>query len=104
MNRVDAPRGKSAASHQPEAKNLFEIYHEPEPGGGYRVIYFTELDPHERDIEVERVMRAAHVFDGFVPAGDEAAKAHVTEILTRLNAGELLDATAIQAALAGVLV
>lgn len=78
-------------------KVMFEIYREA-AGGPHRVVYFTELDEHERDAEIARAMRGEHVFDGFAQAGDRARDA-IDTLVDRLNRDEPLDAQAIAAAL-----
>ena len=47
-------------------KVMFEIYREPEAAGRYRVVYFTELDEHNRELEINDAMRGEHVFDGYL--------------------------------------
>jgi len=70
-------------------KVMFEIYRDPEPNGRYHVVYFTELDEHNKEKEINDAMRGDHVFDGFFRNyTKEEAKRTVTSILERLNAGE----------------
>ena len=74
-------------------KVMFEIYREPEVAGRYRVVYFTELDEHNREIEINDAMRGEHVFDGYLRNfNKQEGKRIVTEILERLNAGQTLSA------------
>ncbi len=82
-------------------KVLFEIYRDGN-GGPYRVVYFTELDTHDRDAEIERAMNGEHVFDGFASEGGEAKPA-IEALVDRLNRGERLDAQAITTLLKGIL-
>ncbi len=73
-------------------KVMFEIYREPEATGRYRVVYFTELDEHNREIEINDAMRGEHVFDGYLRNHNkQEGKRIVTEILERLNAGQRLS-------------
>lgn len=73
-------------------KVMFEIYREPEAAGRYRVVYFTELDEHNRDLEISDAMRGEHIFDGYFRNHKKhEAKLVVTEILERLNAGQKLS-------------
>ncbi len=73
-------------------KTMFEIYRDPSSGNRHRVVYFTELDEHNKEKEINDAMRGDHLFDGFVPNhGKEEAKRAVTAILTRLDAGERLS-------------
>jgi hypothetical protein len=73
-------------------KLMFEIYREPDSRGRYRVVYFTELDEHNKEKEINDAMRGDHIFDGFIRNHNkEDAKRAVTEILERLNKGEKLS-------------
>lgn len=85
-------------------RTLFEIYRESGERGGFRVVFFTDLDPQQRDEEIERAMEGEHIFDGFISAGDLQARERVHELVARLNRGERLDAAVIRAELTGVLV
>jgi hypothetical protein len=70
-------------------KVMFEIYREAEMGQRYRVVYFTELDEHNREIEINEAMRGQHVFDGyFRNYSKQEGKRIVAGILERLNSGE----------------
>lgn len=90
--------------NQTAARTMFEIYRDAGPAGDYRVVFFTELDSHERDDEIGRAMDGEHVFDGFFRSGDDAAKARIADILNRMNRGERLNAAAIESQLSGLLV
>ena len=73
-------------------KVMFEIYREPEGSGRYRVVYFTELDEHNREIEINDAMRGEHVFDGYLRNHNkQEGKRVVTEILERLNSGQKIS-------------
>ena len=70
-------------------KIMFEIYREPEFGRQYRVVYFTELDEHNKEKEINEAMRGEHVFDGYLRNfKKQEGKRIVSEILERLNSGE----------------
>jgi len=70
-------------------KIMFEIYREPEFGRQYRVVYFTELDEHNKEKEINEAMRGEHVFDGFLRNfKKQEGKRIVSGILERLNSGE----------------
>jgi len=78
-------------------KVMFEIYRAIDSNGVYRVVYFTELDDHNKEKEINDAMRGDHVFDGFIRNfSKEEAKRAVARMLERLNAGELLDRSAIE--------
>jgi hypothetical protein len=72
-------------------KVMFEIYREPEFGRQYRVVYFTELDEHNREIEINEAMRGEHIFDGYLRNfTKQEGKRLVAKILERLNSGETI--------------
>jgi hypothetical protein len=78
-------------------KVMFEIYREPEFGRRYRVVYFTELDEHNREVEINEAMRGDHVFDGYLRNfTKEEGKRIVAEILERLNSGQRISAADIE--------
>jgi hypothetical protein len=78
-------------------KIMFEIYREPAFNRRYRVVYFTELDDHNRESEINDAMRGEHIFDGYFKTyTKEEAKRAVTGILERLNRGETLARTDIE--------
>lgn len=78
-------------------KVMFEIYRDASYGGGYKVVYFTELGEHDKEKEIDDAMRGEHVFDGFLLHREsQHAKREVAEILDRLNRGEALEPKAIE--------
>ena len=94
-------QGGTVAATRAAAKVMFEIYREGGYNRAYRVVYFTELNDHNRETEFNRALAGEHVYDGFIR--DDArkdAKAVVREILGRLNDGEDLTAAEIERSLA----
>jgi hypothetical protein len=78
-------------------KVMFEIYRDPNLGGRYRVVYFTELDEHNKEKEINDAMRGDHLFDGFIPNhSKENAKQAVNALLARMDAGERLNRAEIE--------
>jgi hypothetical protein len=76
---------------------MFEIYRDPAWSGKYRVVYFTELNDHNRELEFNHAMRGEHFFDGFLRNyGKEEAKSVINQLLDRLNSGEKLDAAQVK--------
>jgi hypothetical protein len=73
-------------------KVMFEIYRETEYTGRYRVVYFTELNDHNKESEINRALAGEHFYDGFIrnQRRDEA-KGIIESILSRLNEGERVD-------------
>ena len=76
----------------PSNKIMFEIYFQTGHPRKYRVIYFTELDEHARDVEISLAMDGEHLFDAFINEQDAPeAKEVITALIGRLNNGEPWD-------------
>lgn len=73
-------------------KVMFEIYREPIYSGRFRVVYFTELNDHNREAEFNQALRGEHLFDGYLKNyGKDEAKQVIGQLLERLNRGEALN-------------
>jgi hypothetical protein len=81
-------------------KVMFEIYKETEYTGKYRVVYFTELQDHNKETEINHAMAGEHVFDGFIKNfRKDEAKEIINSLLGRMNSGEQVAAQDIERAL-----
>jgi hypothetical protein len=81
----------STISSESAKKIMFEIYRERPHDGPYKVVYFTELGEHERELEIGNAMRGAHVFDGFLLSESRhKGKQTINSLLDRLNQGQAL--------------
>jgi hypothetical protein len=81
-------------------KVMFQIYREPAFNRRYRVVYFTELDEHNKDTEINDALRGETIFDGFLRNyTKEEAKRVVADILARLNNGETVEPAEIESQL-----
>jgi hypothetical protein len=81
-------------------KVMFEIYKETEYSGRYRVVYYTELQDHNKETEINHAMAGEHVFDGFIKNfRKDEAKEIIDRLLGRMNDGERVDAAEIERAL-----
>jgi hypothetical protein len=81
----------------PPDKIMFEIFKDTARNGDYQVIYFTELDDHTREVEINRAANGEHVFDGFIRnRGKDQAKLVLGSILQRLNSGEAIQPAEIE--------
>ena len=81
-------------------KVMFEIYRETEYSGRYRVVYFTELQDHNKESEINHAMAGEHFFDGFIKNyKKDEAKAIIDSILGRLNSGETVPPAEVERAL-----
>jgi hypothetical protein len=82
-------------------KVMFEIYREAGYDRRYRVVYFTELDEHTKDVEIARATAGEHFYDGFLRAAAmNDARRVVSGLLERLNAGEAISVEEVEQALA----
>ena len=70
-------------------KIMFMIYREEGFSRKYRVVYFTELDEHNKESEINAAMAGEHFYDGFIKSGSSKdGEAVIDQFLHRLNAGE----------------
>jgi hypothetical protein len=82
-------------------KIMFEIYREATYSRNYRVVYFTELQDHNKEMEINRAMAGEHFYDGFIRAyRKDQAKEVINGILARLNQGEPVAKEEVASALA----
>ncbi|HZZ82700.1 MAG TPA: hypothetical protein VFE62_29650 [Gemmataceae bacterium] len=82
-------------------KIMFEIYREAAYDRRFRVVYFTELDEHNKDEEIARAVAGDHVYDGFLREKTlHEAKDVIKILLDRLNRGEIVTPEVVATALA----
>jgi hypothetical protein len=63
-------------------------------------VYFTELQDHNKETEINHALAGEHFYDGFIKNfGKDEAKEIIQSLLTRLNSGEKFDAQEIERAL-----
>jgi hypothetical protein len=81
-------------------KVMFEIYRETEYTGKFRVVYFTELQDHNKESEINHALAGEHFYDGFLKNyRKDEAKQIIEALLDRLNGGEKLGPQEIESAL-----
>ena len=81
-------------------KVMFEIFREAGLNGRFKVVYFTELGEHDKEVEIADAMRGDHIYDGFLLHRERNQAKHVVdEILDRLNRGEAIQPDDIEQAL-----
>lgn len=79
-------------------KIMFEIYRETTYTGKFRVVYFTELQDHNKETEISRAMAGEHFYDGFIRAyRKDQAKELIDKILNRMNEGETMTPDQVEA-------
>jgi hypothetical protein len=85
-------------------KTMFEIYREASYNRRYKVVYFSELNEHNKETEINRAMAGDHFYDGFLSGvRKEEAKAIIDRALFRLNNGEYLRPDELERDLSGFL-
>jgi len=73
-------------------KTMFEVYRDATYGSEFRVVYFTELQDHNKEIEINRAMAGEHFVDGFLrDLRKEDAKEIIDSLLGRMNEGQMLS-------------
>ena len=78
-------------------KIMFEIYKETTYTGNYRVVYFTELQDHNKESEISHAIAGEHFYDGFIKNyRKEQAKEVINKLLERLNIGEKVSPAEIE--------
>ena len=81
-------------------KTMFMIYRDTTYTDKYMVCYFTELDEHNKEREINKAFSGEFFFDGFIKNSEKTkAKAVIAEFLEKLNNGEKLEPTDIENAL-----
>jgi hypothetical protein len=85
-------------------KVMFQIYREASYNRRYKVVYFTELNEHNKESEINRAMAGDHFFDGFLNGvRKDEAKAIIDRMLLRLNSGEQAQPDELERELSGYL-
>jgi len=65
---------------------MFEIYREADFNRRVRVVYFTELDEHERDSQIDAALAGEPLYSGFLTAARIAeAKEVIAAFLDKSN-------------------
>ncbi|MBI3666791.1 MAG: hypothetical protein HY236_11315 [Acidobacteria bacterium] len=81
-------------------KVMFEIYREKTYTGQYRVVYYTELDEHNKEWEINRALAGDSFYDGFLKSHRaEEGKQIIAQFIDRMNQGEKIDPGQLSAAL-----
>jgi flagella basal body P-ring formation protein FlgA len=72
-----------------EGKIMFSIYKDTTYNNDFHVVYFTELNEHNKDDEINKAMAGESLFDGYLREASKAeAKVLIAQSLRRLNEGE----------------
>ncbi len=73
-------------------KIMFEIYRDKQYNEKFRVVYYTELNEHNKHVEINRALAGASYFDGFIKDfRKDEAKQIIEDILKQLNEGVAID-------------
>ena len=81
-------------------KIMFMIYRDTTYTDKYRVVYFTELDEHNKEAEINKAFSGVHYHDGFIKNfKKDKAKEIIDRFIERLNKGEDIPPSKISKAL-----
>jgi len=70
-------------------KIMFEIYKDILYNKNYRVVFYTELNEHNKHAEISRAMAGEHFYDGFIKDyKKDKAKQIIESIVNELNDGK----------------
>ena len=70
-------------------KIMFEIYKDTLYNKNYRVVFYTELNEHNKHAEISRAMAGDHYYDGFIKNyKKDEAKQIIESIVNELNDGK----------------
>ncbi len=82
-------------------KIMFEVYRRADYDRQYAVVYFTELNEHNKESEIGQAMAGEHVYDGFISAfRSQEAKRIIADFVEKLNRGEAAPPQDLEAELA----
>ena len=86
-------------------KIMFEIYRDNTYSKEYRVVYFSELNAHNRDKEIDRAMLGDHYYDGyFLTLKKERAMRDIDGVVDRLNTAGDMDLDELKRELSEILI
>ena len=72
---------------------MFEVYRDKSYDRDFHVVYYTELDDHNKESEINRALAGEHFVDGYLRNfGKDEAKRIIDGLLADMNNGELLTA------------
>ncbi len=67
-------------------KTMFEIYREGDFNKKFRVVYFTELDEHNKEAEINHALLGEPVFSGFLRDDMKSeGRAIIDDLIKRMN-------------------
>lgn len=83
-----------------EGKIMFSIYRDATYNGDYHVVYFTELNEHNKDEEINKAIAGETFLDGYLHEHTKAeAKVLIAKAIRRMNDGEALTEADVRAEL-----
>jgi rubrerythrin len=79
---------------------MFEVFREKTYDEKYAVVYFTELNEHNRDEAITHALEGETFYSGYLKEiRKEEAKTVIQTFIERLNDGEEIDPSSLEEAL-----
>jgi hypothetical protein len=70
-------------------KTMFEIYQEKEFNRKFKVVYYTELTEHNKEMEINRALNGETIFDGYLKdLRKEEGKKIIRDMIIEMNKNE----------------
>lgn len=67
-------------------KTMFEIYREKEFNRKFKVVYYTELNEHNKEAEINHALNGETIFDGFLKdISKEKGKTKIMGLIKEMN-------------------
>ncbi|MBV6479003.1 MAG: hypothetical protein HGGPFJEG_01764 [Ignavibacteria bacterium] len=67
-------------------KTMFEIYREKEFNRKFKVVFYTELNEHNKEAEINHALNGETIFDGFLKDSlKEKGKTKIRELIKEMN-------------------
>jgi len=80
---------------------MFMIYKDTKYTDRYKVCYFTELDEHNKDNEINKALAGEYFYDGFIfNFKKEQAKGIIEGLVEKLNNGDEVEPADVDSAIA----
>jgi hypothetical protein len=67
-------------------KTMFEIYREKTFNKKFRVVYYTDLNEHNKESEINKALNGESIYDGFLSnIAKDKGKSEIKKIIDEMN-------------------